>query len=470
MMKVLYVADNAHEIELTRRHLAQYAPHIELDAVHHTAEALERLPVDPTARGEQPKAYDLLMLDCRAPGLSAPELLKILRSERRLDLPVVLVTEQGSEEVAVQALRLGATGYLTKHANYLYELAAVLENAYHQAQLVREQTALRESEARYRGLYEGSTIGVYRTTPGGQIIMANPTLVAMLGYDSFDELASRDLQQGGYAPAYERAHFIESIEREGEIRGLESAWTRGDGSTVFVRESARAVRDAQGHTLYYDGVVEDITERKRTEAALQQSTALLDTAGRLARFGGWSVDLAADKVIWSDQVAVIHEAEPGFSPSLAEGINFYAPEWRERITEVFTACAEKGVSYDEEMEIITTRGHRVWVRTTGSAVRDQTGAIVRVEGAFQDITARKKAEIKLAEQLDELRRWYKATLGREARIMELKREINDLLAELGRPLRYPSAVGNGDKELNSADRPPADDAHIDRRQNEAESA
>jgi PAS domain S-box-containing protein len=135
----------------------------------------------------------------------------------------------------------------------------------------RVEEALRESEDRFRSVYENSTIGLYRTVPDGTIILANPTLVKHLGYSSFEELAGRNLEKEGFEPSYERKQFIEQIESTGEVTGLESTWTRQDGSTIDIRESARAIRDSLGNTLYYDGTVEDITERKRTEEALRQS-------------------------------------------------------------------------------------------------------------------------------------------------------------------------------------------------------
>lgn len=153
-------------------------------------------------------------------------------------------------------------------------------------------------------------------------------------------------------------------------------------------------------TLLMDAVWK-VVERNRTQEALWQSKTLLDAAGRMARFGGWRVNLATNKVTWSDQVAAIHEMPSGYAPSVAEGINFYALEWQDRITQVFGACVREGQPYDEELEIVTARGNRVWVRTTGQAVRDVTGAIVSVEGAFQDISARKHAETTL--QASEIR-------------------------------------------------------------------
>jgi len=139
------------------------------------------------------------------------------------------------------------------------------------------EEALRESEERFHSLYENSTIGIYRTTPGGRILLANPTLVEILGYSSFDELSARNLEQEGYEPSYDRAQFLDAIEREGVVKGLESGWTRRDGSAIFVRESARAIRDPQGKTLYYDGAVEDITARKQAEARIYHLNEVLRT-------------------------------------------------------------------------------------------------------------------------------------------------------------------------------------------------
>jgi PAS domain S-box-containing protein len=147
----------------------------------------------------------------------------------------------------------------------------------------RAEEALRESEDRFRTLYENSTIGLYRTTPDGRIHLANPALIRMLGYSSFDDLSNRNLEKNGFEPSYPRTQFVEIIEKDGEVKGLESSWKRKDGTIIFVRESARAIRDSQAKTLYYDGTVEDITERKRAEEALCESERLLREDERALR-------------------------------------------------------------------------------------------------------------------------------------------------------------------------------------------
>ncbi|MBF0528671.1 MAG: GAF domain-containing protein [Deltaproteobacteria bacterium] len=143
---------------------------------------------------------------------------------------------------------------------------------------------------------------------------------------------------------------------------------------------------------YLADVAWEIAQHKRNEEALKESEGLLRIASKLVHLGGWSVNLSENRVIWSDEVAAIHEKPPGYLPTTDEGIDFYAPEFREKMREVFTACAQEGRPYDEEMRIITGKGRRVWVRTIAVAERDNTGLIVRIKGGFQDITERKLAE------------------------------------------------------------------------------
>jgi PAS domain S-box-containing protein len=133
------------------------------------------------------------------------------------------------------------------------------------------QDALRESETRFQSIFENLVIGFYRTTPDGHILMANPALVRILGFSSPEELAQRNLEENGYEPEYPRSDFKRRIEKEGQVKGLDSAWKKDDGTMIFVRENARVVRDKAGKILYYEGTVEDFTERKRAEEALQKA-------------------------------------------------------------------------------------------------------------------------------------------------------------------------------------------------------
>ena len=144
-------------------------------------------------------------------------------------------------------------------------------------------------------------------------------------------------------------------------------------------------------------IVRNITERKKAEEASNANYSLLQTAGRTAKFGGWKLSLSKKKVIWSDEVAAIHEMPAGYSPTFEEVVNFYAPEWRDTIINAIKSCTELGTPFDEELELITAKGNRIWVRSIGEAVRDKKGNITKIRGSFQDITEHKQTEQRIRE-------------------------------------------------------------------------
>lgn len=130
------------------------------------------------------------------------------------------------------------------------------------------EESLRKTEQRFRTIFENTVVGLYRTTPDGRILLANPALVKMMGYRSFEELARLNLEKEGLDPSTPRSVFKQRIEKKDKVIGLESVWIKRDGTKLFVSESAVAVRDEQGHILYYEGTAQDITKRKEAEEKL----------------------------------------------------------------------------------------------------------------------------------------------------------------------------------------------------------
>jgi len=145
----------------------------------------------------------------------------------------------------------------------------------------RSEEALRRSEASYRSLIEGAAYGIYRSNLQGKLLEVNPALVEMLGYSSEEELLSRNMATDIYAQAGERAQLIAQHENQDRFRGVEVNWKRKDGSTLAVRLTGRPVLDARGQMEYFEGIVENVAERRALEEQLRQSQKM-EAVGQLA--------------------------------------------------------------------------------------------------------------------------------------------------------------------------------------------
>ncbi len=149
---------------------------------------------------------------------------------------------------------------------FLFTLKEVTENQ-------RAEEALRAAEEKYRAIFEGAVEGIFQSTPEGRFLTVNPALARLWGYASPEELIAgvTDIASQTYADSGIRSDFMRKIKEDGEVRGFEYRARRKDETVMWCSENARAVRDATGTILYYEGNIQDITERKQAEEALRQS-------------------------------------------------------------------------------------------------------------------------------------------------------------------------------------------------------
>ncbi len=272
-LRVLYAEDSAYDVDLTRRHLARHAPHIHLDTVGTASEVFRRL-IEPGPIGD----YDLLLLDYRLPGMDALALLKVLqelRQARPLELSVVLVTGQGDEEVALQALKLGAADYLVKNPGYLHRLPAVLENAFYRAQLAREHAALRESEARYRTLVESARDAIFTLSPDGAIVSLNPAFELLTGW-SRAEWVGRPFIALVHADDAPLALRLFQRALHGETSSIFELGFRAKSGNDLVGEVLATLHIQDGQVVGVMGIARDVTDRKRAEEAIRKLNAELE--------------------------------------------------------------------------------------------------------------------------------------------------------------------------------------------------
>jgi len=147
----------------------------------------------------------------------------------------------------------------------------------------RAEAARRAAEAKYRSIFEHAVEGIFQTTPDGRYLSANPALARIYGYDSPDELIGRltDIAGQLYVDPARRTAFRRLLEEEDVVREFESEIYRRDGSTTWIAENARAVRDANGRLRYYEGTVVDISARKHAEEAQRRVIDELARTNRL---------------------------------------------------------------------------------------------------------------------------------------------------------------------------------------------
>jgi two-component system, NarL family, sensor histidine kinase UhpB len=264
-LRVLLVEDDEDDALLLLRELRRggYEP---LSERVDTAEAMD------TALDE--REWDLVIADHSMPAFSSSAALELLRSKGFADLPFIIVSGHIGEDAAVAAMKAGAHDYIMK--DNLARLNTAIDRELREAESRRERRRAEEerrlAEEKYRGIFENAVEGIFQTTVEGRFVTANPALARMFGYDSPEDLLENvsSIAEQLYVDPENRAELRRLILRDGLVSGFETQARRDDGGVVWVSVSARAVRDAEGEMVGYEGTVEDVTERKQAERALRE--------------------------------------------------------------------------------------------------------------------------------------------------------------------------------------------------------
>ena len=189
-------------------------------------------------------------------------------------LPVLVIGPSEDEAFLAEAVFSGAQEYLGREQL----AAATLRHAIHcSVARQQERIALVEEKENYYGIFDHLVEGIFRTTPHGNYLLANVALARIYGYNSPVELMAsiKDIAGSLYVEHGRREEFVRLMQENDTLSGFESKIYRKDETIIWIAENCRAVRDAQGRLLYYEGTVEDITERKRAEEQIRRATAEL---------------------------------------------------------------------------------------------------------------------------------------------------------------------------------------------------
>ena len=322
------------------------------------------------------------------------------------------------------ALFLAALIVLHLVRNTRKQMQAALESRIGAEQRATE--ALRRSEEQWKAVFEHNPVMYFMVDAEGTVLSVNTFGAAQLGYP-VSELHGHPVLKVFFAE--DRDLVRKSVEvcltNIGKTHSWEIRKVRKDGSAIWVRENAKAVRQLDGGLIVLIAC-EDITVRKQAEDALRQSQSYLAEAQRLSQTGSFGWRVATGEIIWSDETFRIfgHARVPSVSLDIV--FQRIHPEDRARVRQTLDRASSDGRDFDHGYRLRMPDGSIKHVHATAHAVTDTSGGIEFV-GAVTDITARKQAEEKLHEAQAELAHVARVTaLGELA--ASIAHEVNQPLA------------------------------------------
>jgi PAS domain S-box-containing protein len=274
-------------------------------------------------------------------------------------------------------------------------------------ELKQTQDALKKSGEHYRSLFDGVPIGLYRTSPDGKIIDANPMLAQMLGYpdqNTFLSISAQDF----YVDPNDRAIWQSRMKEDNIIHSYETRMRKYDGTEIWIENHSRAVKDEYGKVLYYEGSIKDTTESKRAQAALKKSEesfkSLYEESQRAQEVYRSLIHSSADAIVIYDLEVKVTYVSPmftqifGWSSEELTGKQIpFLPESEKQSSEAkIKDVIENGTQCQNfETKRITRDGRLIDVSISASRYDDHKGNPAGMLVIFRDISERKRFEAHL---------------------------------------------------------------------------
>ena len=401
-IRIFLVDDSALDRELVRDVLEKES------GGFNVTEATSRVDFEAKLAGGD---YDLVLSDFNILGFEG---LQVLEAAHAKDphLPVVIVTGTGSEEIAVEALKRGAADYVIKSTSHIQRLPQTIHHALEKSKLEKERQqaieALRESEERFRSAFDQAAIGMCMITTNGVFLRVNQALCRMLGYAP-QELLGNTIYLITHPDdlVASSAQINRSIQNEEQNIQIVKRYFHKDGHIIWVSISSSLVFNSVHQPLYFISQIQDISERKCSEKALEEERNLMNSLMNNIPDGIYFKDTKS-RFVRVNQAQANHFSLT--DPSQALGRSDFD----------FFSDQHARPAYDDEQKIIQTGqplidqeeketwpdGHSGWVSTTKMPFRNSAGEIIGTFGISRDITRRKQSEAILRESEERFKSFF----------------------------------------------------------------
>lgn len=346
-----------------------------------------------------------------------------------------LVEDATSERLGLKALGRGVQDYLVVGRTTPEVFKRSLRYA---AERKKADRAIRETEERFRAIYENTVEGIFQTTPSGQYLLANPALARIYGYETPQQLITglTNLNSDLYIEPTRRKEFLEVMERDGVVRDFHSRVYRKDGSVIWISENCRAVRSANGTIVYYEGTVVDITARMLIEEELRTSETLYHSL----------VETLPQNIFRKNVHDEFTFANKRFCQTVDRSLDeiightdfdLYPPKLAKQFQEDDRQIMESGQAVEKIEENQTATGEQRYVNVVKTPLYDAHGQVCGLQGIFWDVTEKKRAEEQIRQANAELEKSREELRGKND-IMEadlrMAREIQQAII----PQTYPT--------------------------------
>lgn len=419
-IKVLYLEHHTVDIDLTLRHIKQFAPYIHIEPVATPHEALDLL----TKKAGNSSRYDVLLMDYKLLKMNAFEVVKIIRQERKLTIPIILVTGQGTEEVAIQALKLGADEYLVKRENYLFRLPSLIISAHQKCLLIKQQADLIQSEAKYRLLADNSGDVIFVLNMDFKWTYISPSVKTLSGFEpeeaiklKLDEVLTADSN-------IKYRKIIAEIIAENKInprsplnqKTVELELFKKDKTTVWAEVKVTLILDENNAPVGILGVSRDITSKRIIRSLLRKLSRALEQSPVSVLITDLTGAIEYANPQFTKMTGYTFEEVKGKNPSILK------PEFTSY--EVFShlwKTISSGNGWSGEFLNKRKDGSTYWESTTISSIKNDEGEITHYLAIQDNITEKKKKEAELisakekAEESDNLKTAFLHNITHEIR-------------------------------------------------------